>query len=286
MPTISVLSWNIREFGKKSTTKTPAQIRARVGRVANHIRDQDPDVFGLLEVENIDILSLIEGEFPDYNFSLTDGPKNNKEILVGHRQGRFDQIAFSQKRQFDLHNPYLRPGALFSGRLATQWYNILFLHTDSGTEARDFGNRYEMFDKVWGLRKSLDKKDQDQRENFVVMGDLNTMGLKYPRQIKRHNLVVQAGEVEALDEFARANQMVVQPKSHDETYKKPGRSLRGNLDHAITSDHLRLVDLGTRSDGTAYTVEVIGWNDLSKTKREKFLNEMSDHSSLYLEVAV
>lgn len=283
---ISVLSWNVQEFGKKTQTNTPQQIAARVKRVAKHIGNQNPDVFGILELERLDILSLIEDEFPGYDFSFTDGPQNSKEILVGSRQNRFDQVVFSQKRQFNLYNPYLRPGALLSVRQQQTWTNFLFLHTDSGTEARDFGNRYEMFDKVWSLRESLDKKaGQAQRERLVVLGDLNTMGLFYPRRRKKDHLVTGASEVTALREFAAANAMQVLAKSHANTWKKLGRTMVSDLDHVMASDQVLFDPLGQDAAGNLFQVQVAGWVDLPPAQREKFLKENSDHCSLFCRLA-
>ena len=67
----------------------------------------------------------------------TDGPEI-QEILVGCKRGVFDQKVFTQKREFKANNPALRPGALLSLQKKDQWYNLLFLHTDSGTDASAF----------------------------------------------------------------------------------------------------------------------------------------------------
>lgn len=54
----SVLSSNPEHFGGGET-----------------IKEQDPGIFGILEVENADIRKLMETSFPDYDFFLTDGPQ-------------------------------------------------------------------------------------------------------------------------------------------------------------------------------------------------------------------
>lgn len=281
---MKVLSWNVKEFGKKSKTKTPAAIRARVQKVAGHIKQKDPDIFGVLEAENVDIVELMEEEFPGFDFALTDGPRSNKEILVGWRQGHFTQVSFSQKRQFDLFNPYLRPGALLSVRQGNKWYSFLFLHTDSGTEARDFGNRFEMFDKIWNLRKALDKQVGAFRERLVVLGDLNTMGLLYPSKKKADERVAGTEEIQALDTFAQKNKMVVPVKSTDMTWRNKSGKQQSDLDHVVASSTVDFRSLGQRPDGTSFEIEVHGWNTLTKTESDKFYAELSDHSALVCDV--
>lgn len=287
---VTVTAWNVQEFGKK--TLSAAALRQRVKGVAEHIRSTDPHIFGILEVEKIDVLELIEGEFPDFDFGFTEGRdsnnKPNKEILVGWKRGVLDQVTFSQKRQFNLNNPFLRPGALLSFRKADNWYNVLFLHTDSGTEARDFGNRYEMFDKVWNLRKALDKKvGGNKRERLVVVGDLNTMGLQFPTRRKADLVVSGPGEIEALEKFAEKQMMTRLQKSHDVTWKKFGKNWTSDLDHVIASDIADFKTLGNRSsDGEPFTVQVSGWVDNTAVKREKFIEKLSDHSSLTFTIEV
>lgn len=279
--------WNVKEFGKKPKSK--AALKSRVKGVANHIKSLQPDIFGILEVDNIDILELIENHFPTYDFGFTEGTddsnKANKEILVAWKRGKFDQVTFSQKRQFNLYNPYLRPGALLSFRIKKDWFNALFLHTDSGTEAKDFGNRYEMFDKVWSLRKNLDKKVGSKRERLIVMGDLNTMGLQYPTRRKSDLIVSGESEITALEGFAESAKMARLEKSHDETWKKFGRNWRSDLDHVLASDLMKFEVLGQRDlDGKDFTVSVDGWVGKSKGQSEKFIEKLSDHCSVTVEV--
>lgn len=282
-----ILSWNIKEFGKKA--RTAAALKKRVKAVADHIKSQNADIFGLLEVESIDIPSLMEDEFPNFDFGFTEGQdaqdRNSKEILVGWNRDSIQQAAFSQKRQFRLYNPYLRPGALLSFRKGASWFNVLFLHTDSGTEAKDFGNRFEMFEKIWSLRKKLDKNNGPRRERLIVMGDYNTMGLHYPRRRKSDYVVVEEKEIRSLKDFAERNSMTTPRKSHDVTWKKLGRNMTSDLDHVMVSDVVELETLGQRqSDNEPFSVEVAGWVDQTDAKRDKFLADLSDHCSLVIEL--
>ncbi|MBK7661993.1 MAG: endonuclease/exonuclease/phosphatase family protein [Sterolibacteriaceae bacterium] len=271
-PTLfSVLSWNIEHFRGGD---------ARLKKVAAHIAGQNPDVFGLLEIEHADVLTLMQRELPDYDFALTDGPEV-QEILVGWRRGKFGQTVFSQKREFNVGNPALRPGALLSVRVADTWYNMLFLHTDSGTDAPAFGNRAEMFGKTWKLKRALDRKmEQAAAAQLLVMGDLNTMGLMYPRPAKKFLRVDAPSEIAALDEAALKSGMRLLPK--DQPFTWNGSAGKSNLDHVLASQALQLRNFG--SDAEPAEIRVTGWPQLSGAQLKSFLAEISDHASLYAEV--
>lgn len=268
----SVLSWNIKHFKGGA---------ARLQEVASHIESQQPDVFALLEIENVDVRALMEQAFPGYDFALTDGPEV-QEILVGWRRTTFEQAVFSQKREFDVGNDKLRPGALLSVRQQAVWYNLLFLHTDSGTDAPAFGNRAEMFGKAWKLKGALDRHlGGDGASRLVVMGDLNTMGLMFPRTGKKYLRVDSPTEIAALAEAAKVAGMKLLGKSRDVTWK--GSAGESNLDHVIASASLEFTRFGDGSD--APQVRVLGWPDLAGVAQTTFLKNVSDHASLYLEIA-
>lgn len=268
----SLLSWNIERFAGGA---------ARHKKVAAHIRRQRPDVFGLLEIVNADVKTLMEQEFAGYDFALTDGPAA-QEILVGRRRNKFDQVAFAQKREFNVGNPALRPGALLSVRLAGCWYNMLFLHTDSGVDAPAFGNRAEMFGKTWKLKAAIDRKlGGASHANLIVLGDLNTMGLMFPKRGKKFQRVDARAEIAALAEEAREHGMVLLDKDRPATWK--GSAGESDLDHVLATASLRFADVGTAAKPAR--VRVRGWNELAGAERAKYLAEVSDHSSLYVEVA-
>lgn len=272
----SVLSWNVEAF------KAGA---GRVAKVAAHIKAQNsgkgPDVFGLFEVEEVDILGLMQNEFPNYTFAITDGPQN-KEILVGWRNGKFSQVAFTQKREFKAYNPALRPGALLSVRLDQTWYSILFLHNDSGTEAPDFGNRAEMVEKIWSLKGALDRTAGAGQGRLIVLGDLNTMGLLFPGRKKVDERVTEEQEIQALAAFAAKEGMQLLAKEFDETWRNDG--MTSNLDHVIATTNLQFVKKGTRPGGRPFFVTVQGWNQLSGQARKSFVQNISDHSALCVDV--
>jgi hypothetical protein len=226
----------------------------------------------------------MQNEFPDYTFGITDGPEV-QEIIVGWRNGVFEQASFTQKREFNAHNPSLRPGALLSGRDGTVYYNFLYLHTDSGPDAAAFGNRFEMFDRVWKLRQALQKKvatsNGDITEaHLIVLGDLNTMGLYYPTSTLANALVKPPREIEVLGQQAAKVGMRVLSKDQPLTYNNG--TLKGNLDHVIVDTGLTFT---APAPGVAEEVHVQGWPQLSGAERKDFIDNLSDHASLIARVA-
>ncbi len=269
-----LLSWNVERFDGST---------AQLSEVTDHIGHHDPDVFGLFEVESLNVLDVMRVHLPGYDYSLTDGPQN-KEILVGVRRGKFTQVTFSQKREFKAYNPYLRPGALVTLETGAKLYNVLFLHTDSGTEARDFGNRYEMVEKIWSLRLALSKLAESlaQDNRYIVLGDLNTMGMLFPYQKQSDERVSEEAEIEALREYARRRNMVLLTKEFDATWSD-GQD-ESNLDHVLATDATSFRSLGQRDDGQPFVVRVSGWQRLPDPQRRHFIDNVSDHCSLYCEI--
>jgi hypothetical protein len=268
----SLLSWNVEAFkGSES----------QLSNVAAHINFLNPDVFGFFEVQNVNIIALISDHLPEYDYSLTDGPEN-KEILVGVRRGKFQQSIFTQKREFKAYNPSLRPGALMSLSLASEFYNILFLHTDSGTEAPSFGNRSEMFDKIWSVKKALDKKSPGGAESkFIVLGDLNTMGLQFPLRKKADTRVSEMDEIKALEAIALKQDMVLLPKEFVSTFNNG--KFTSNLDHVLATNNVAFRQFGLIQD-QPFFVRVTGWQQLQGNARKTFIDTISDHCSLYCEI--
>lgn len=271
MASFSLLSWNVENLSGEHSEPID---------VAEHVCESNPDLFGLFEIQNLDPMGIIEAfneleeenlEFDKYQFALTQG-KETDEILVGIRQGQFEQTIFTQKREFRVDNPYLRPGALVTLNKEGEYYNVLFLHLDSGTGQRDFKNRQQMWERTWSLKQALDQKADSEPARFVAMGDLNTMGKEGDEEI------TGSEEIDLLRQEAREHEMRLLPKEHDLTFND-GRGLTSNLDHVLTTESVSFRRLG--SNGRDYKVEVEGWNDLEGEKREQFINTVADHSSLY-----
>ena len=261
-----VLFWNIEDFlGDEDRTRL----------VVDHIRQTDPDVLGLCEIRDKDGLrTIIRDHFPDFNFAVTDG-QQEVELAVGWRREAFDQAIFTQKREFKARNPDLRPGALISLRHQGELHNVLFLHADSGRKMNDYGNRQDMFSRIWSLKKALNRVE-DRDANLVVMGDMNTMGHDADGDLDaKHGTV----EVKELDRAANKRGMNVLSKSHKNTFLQVHdgeMKFEADLDHVIVSQKLKLGDAG----GGA-RVLVRGWVDRDQPEdRIAFVESISDHCSV------
>ena len=266
------LSWNVEHFDQKP---------GRVKQVAEAIKSAHPggkpiDVMGIMEVKHIDVMKLMLNEFPGYDFYLTDGPQV-QEILVGVRRGVFEQKIFTQKREFKAGSESLRPGALMAVREknAPHWTQLLFLHTDSGTTAADFGNRFDMFAKIAKMRAAL-AKQADQSDRLIALGDLNTMGLNYPRRSK-----IRINGAEEIAELASFTGLDLATKDAPATWRDSNNRIKdSDLDHVLHSPGLKLAQLGARSDGQPTAIHTAGWPKLGGARQAQFVSTVSDHAIL------
>jgi hypothetical protein len=260
--------WNIEKFNY-----APQRVKA----VGNLIKKHDPDAFGVLEFLAKDAArKLVRSEdFKDYDFAFTDS-KQGVEILVGWKRKKFAQVLYTQRREFQVGNISLRPGGLLSvlEKDSEQFTNILFLHTDSGTDPEAFANRQTMFDKIWGLKKALQSlPEQNGNARFVALGDLNTMGQK--------NAVSAAEEIAQLDAQATANGMRMLVKTHDKTWSSDGVR-KSNLDHVLASADLSFTPQVGGNAGAEVLID--GWVNRSGQERLNFVKNISDHCLLFVEV--
>ncbi len=83
MADLSILSWNIEHFnGKGGIDKKNRQARLkRVDRVAGLLKDANPDVFGLSEVEGSIVYDAFVDKLSGYGFHITEG-NQSQEILM------------------------------------------------------------------------------------------------------------------------------------------------------------------------------------------------------------
>jgi hypothetical protein len=281
------LVWNVEKFKATNTT--------RIRTVADHIKDQNPDVLCILEFmgkssalnpsQKKDAARRLISEFlPKYDFGLTDS-KKRIEILTGWKRDKFGQVLYTQRREFDVQNPNLRPGGLLSLREngATSFHNFLFLHTDSGRTKRDYDNRQAMFKKIWKLKKALQGIPiQAGEARFLALGDLNTMGRS---AVGAQPSISGTKEIAQLQQDAVANGMRILSKSFNKTWSNASGTTKSDLDHVIASDDLAFAEwtlVGAPS--TEFEVEVKGWNERSGNARRSFIENISDHCSLWGEI--
>jgi endonuclease/exonuclease/phosphatase family metal-dependent hydrolase len=276
MATLSVISWNIEHFngGGGIDKKNRAKRRDRVERVAQYLKDESPDVFGLSEVEGKTVFDKFTTALPNYSFSITEGDQS-QEILIGVKSGL--SAFFTQRNEFKRNNPYLRPGALLTITKETAIVPILFLHLKSMPSPEGFGLRDAMFENVFGLKKALDKaaaKLHGGPSNFIVLGDMNTMGMNY--EGKEHD-IPHPEEVRIVKTRFGRRKMRALAKSHTATFNNGSGSKfpESDLDHVFAAKHMTF----TKKNG--HEVIVGGWAALDSTaKRDKWIEEFSDHAPL------
>lgn len=268
----SVASWNVEHFHGEPT---------RVGRVATILKDQDPDVFALYEVSGREVFSQMVETFPNYFFQITEGPQT-QEILVGVRNTLTAFI--TQKVTFKAGATYMRPGQLLTITKDEVNYSLLFLHLASGTNPRGMGLRDEMLHRAVKFRHSLDKAYGDRHTaNYLFMGDLNTMGMKYPFD----KGIAADTELRKWDSWAsRYYGMKRLEKSHENTWSGGSTSSYSpsNLDHVYAAKHLKLKHF-RNPQNEKVDVDVRGWvNEETVEGQDRWIAEHSDHSLLYFEL--
>jgi hypothetical protein len=273
----SFLVWNVEHFkgGHNRTEK-----------VDDLIESFQPDIFGILEFQAKDVArDLVHNYFNDYDFAFTDS-KMSIEILVGWKRGKFDQVLYTQRREFQTGNVNLRPGGLLSFKRHGDsiFDNILFLHTDSGIDSTAYQNRQKMFKKIFDMKKAIENMSiQQGNARFIVCGDLNTMGRLKPDSVSK---ISSQQEIDKLTNDAQKSGMICLSKSHKETWGSSSK--KSELDHVIASTDLSF-RLNPKQNYivnpmATYHVAVEGWNRYSGNARKSFLKNISDHCALYAEV--
>lgn len=266
----SVLSWNVEHFGK---TKNKDNKEARITRISNKIRSMDPDVMAIYEVEGKDIFSEFSKKFSGYSFFITEG-QQSQEILLGVR-GTLDAF-ITQKTEFKAANPFLRPGALVTLTFPEGLYSILFLHLKSMAIPYGWGLRDYMWNKVRSLKKAINKVAANP--NYIVLGDLNTMGMNYTFGDKD---ISGDEEVKRMEKMVSAStyDMRLLSKDYPNTFFNGTKSQYppANLDHVFATNSVKIL----QKNGA--DVNVLGWPQAQD--KDSWIEKYSDHAMLYFEVS-
>ncbi len=282
----TVLSWNVKMF--KGGTDHRAE------RVRNLINSFNPvpDVIAIFEVQNSNgLFRFAKHFFPAYTCFITEG-QNSQEIAFLVNRSSFDFVAITQKYKFKIGNPNLRPGifaTLVQGGVHT---NILFLHVASMTLADGFGDRQEILNHALSLNEKIQELAEGSGEpaRLIITGDLNTMGLQFPRGIKSHKVLTGEQEIAGLEHLAaRAHRdgfqgMSRAVKEHDLTFSNKSGRKQGDLDHVLVSSGLQLADLDNLPSGDPFAVRVEGWQQFAGDEQKEFIDNVSDHCALYFRV--
>ena len=280
---LKILTWNVEHFygGGGSDTATRQKRRNRLKRIVELVKEEDPDVFGISEVSSGFVYQAMVEAFPNHTFNITTG-QQSQQILIGVRSGL--GAFFTQKDEFKRNNIYLRPGALLTVHDNGVHIPILFVHLKSMTAPEGFGLRDAMYERIFSLKNALDDAAQamtgndDESANFIVLGDYNTMGMKYYRNIGNISL---NREIEVLEKRMRSRDMRMASKSHPNSYW-PGSSSSidpSPLDHVFVADHMMLKQTAGKE------VEVKGWAELNTdNERDEWAEKWSDHAPLVFTV--
>lgn len=264
----TLVSWNVEHFKNDDD---------RVGRVIDLLNAQNPDVFGLYEVEGKVVFNALVTRMPNYTFHITEG-EAVQEILVGVRNTITS--FFTQKLDFKSGVSSLRPGALVTLTISGKHYPILFLHTKSGDDPRGLGLRDDMLVRACEFRRTLDKAGGGlNTANYMFLGDLNTMGMRY-RHVPNHN-IAGADELIKLQAEAARFDMRVLTKDEPFTWSNGSTSSlpTSNLDHIVAADHLAF----KKFNGADVTVR--GWpKEPTIQAKDEWIKKHSDHGILVLEV--
>lgn len=269
MSKVRIASWNVKHFKGEPS---------RVNRVVDFLDHHKPDIFTLIEVTSADVFKALTEKMPGYHFHITDGPQV-QELLVGVKR-TVEGAYFSQRTEFKSGNSKLRPGALLTFKKQTKIYTVLFLHAKSMTDPKGLGLRDDQFDKIRRLKKRLDEKAGGKgKANLVVIGDLNTMGMKYP-----YNQSISAEtELRKLDRLiaGKTVQMRRLSKSHSLTYASQSLSLQSDLDHVLVSNQLNV------KTSSGHEVRVFGWPEESTdSAKKRWIKSFSDHALLRVDIDV
>lgn len=266
---LRILSWNVEHFTGHGTGARAD----RVERVAALIEDEDPDIFALMEVKGTAVFAEFTQRFPGYSFSITEGTQV-QEILIGVR-GSLSAF-FTQRNEFKRSNPHLRPAALLTVTVAGgEQVSLLFSHLKSLPSPEGFGLRDAMFEKVRSLKKAIDGATNDEGK-FVLLGDLNTMGL---------NMTFSDADLSGAEEIARVDKILSfrdlnrQQKTHPHTFNNGSGSSYppADLDHVYASSNLEFKD-----QGQGATVRVGGWAEAQDV--DAWIDAFSDHAPLIFEI--
>jgi hypothetical protein len=261
--------WNVRHFSGKPE---------RVGRVVGLLREKNPDVFAIFEVQGKQVFEELMQAMPTHSFFITENTvQSDMEILVGTRNTI--QSFVTQREEFRSMVPTLRPGALATLRIGGLDYALLFIHPKSFDEPRDWGLRDDMFKHVASLKRTLDRgAAAGETARFICLGDLNTMGMSAAYNEKSD--LTDAEEIRFLERRMKSVTMRRLSKTHEATWWN-GKETQppGSLDQAFADASLNFGQIGGKD------IQVFGWPEKpTLTEKLAWIAAFSDHALLYGEV--
>jgi hypothetical protein len=235
---------------------------------------QQPDVFGLYEVEGATIFGELVAQMPGYTFQITEG-QQTQEILIGVRKGLTAFI--TQKTEFRSGTTHMRPGQLVTVVKNGVNYSLLFLHLASGPDPRGMGLRDDMLLRAMEFRRDLDKAyGGPGQARYLFLGDLNTMGCD-----ECAPAISSREEVTAVTKRLLAGGVRVVPA--DAGGSELYRGQLTLLDHALAATAMRELPPNARSHMAGACAA--GAAALSARAAKKVRRNLSDHCPLVLDLS-
>lgn len=133
--------------------------------------------------------------------------------------------------------------------------------------------------QAFNLKRALDRAVGGPA-NFIVAGDLDTMGIDDPAPYSQVLDLSADSEVERIASTAPRKDMSLLAKTVEATWWNGRQNTDpADLDHVIASEHMEVRGL----DGAPH-VTALGWPLLEGEQRDAWLGDYSDHAMLWFEV--
>jgi len=250
-----VATWNIRFFPEPSTD---------ISRTAEILVGLDADLIAVQEIADADSLRALLNKVNEdlarraaesgtetprhYDFKLADSGGHGGQY-VGYI---FDDHAVELSDVETLNSlqmtPDLRPGlfARVRSRKGGLDFQVIVMHTDSGTRDRDYQNRLRFLDSLATELPDRFRADAD----IIVLGDFNTMGRLPEEGLPR---VTASREIEEMDREIAGMGLRRLPNTPACTEYYRGRG--SLLDHILVSENMAEAGPRPRAQVSGYCAE-------------------------------
>ena len=158
-------------------------------------------------------------------------------------------------------------------------YTLLFLHLKSANLPVGLGIRDNQLASAWKLAKAIRKRKDPKDKGYLVLGDLNTMGMRYPFK-KSISADMEIKKI-AKDAKRKSVGMRLLSKTGPTFSNGPSSSIpRSDLDQVVATANLKFTKFGGQE------VDVRGWPKLQNDKKKwsQWVRDFSDHGLVYFEL--
>lgn len=265
---LRILFWNIRDWGHHSTTR-------HFNRILATLRREKPDIALFAEIMNPTIKTQLAQRLPGPHIIFETTDKNPRRLLAVFNHAAGHNALIEQRNEFS--NDKLTERTFPLLRVTSRDFNlaVLAVHTNSGSNPEDLGDRQRAVAKIASLHKTL----QAQNTPLLVIGDMNTMGNGSSNFTPTRERTITANMLAAagLSRLKKNRPHTWHGVGPDKIYPDT------DLDHAFlttaSAQAARLVN--TKGE----QVRVSGWPD-RKTgpQRDHWVRRYSDHAYLVVDI--